>query len=172
MKSFRAHSARGIANNAPPKASTRLSVSICPTTRKRRAPNAVRTAISRLRLLARTSSRLATFTHAMSRTQPTATSSIISAGRVSPTKCSSSETVFVAGCLLLLSGYCFARARAITFISSRACSRVTPSLSRPTTERKCAPLTLVTGWDLGSLTSASVAKVRHNLGTSLSSGKT
>ena len=57
--------------SAPPiAASTRLSVSSWRTIRSRPAPTAVRSAISRLRPSARTSCRLATLAHAISRTRP------------------------------------------------------------------------------------------------------
>ena len=56
----------------PSSASTRLSVSSCRTMRPRPAPSAVRTAISRLRTVARASSSEATLTQAMSRTNATA----------------------------------------------------------------------------------------------------
>ena len=49
------------------------------------APSASRTLISRCRLMARSSSRLATFTHAMSSTKATAPSRISSVGRRLPT---------------------------------------------------------------------------------------
>ena len=52
----------------PISASITLSVIICRISRERRAPNAVRMAISRSRAVARTSTRLATFTQASSST--------------------------------------------------------------------------------------------------------
>ena len=56
--------------STPPSSdSTTLSVSSCRTMRPRPAPIAARIAISRLRTVARTSSRLATFAQAMSRTK-------------------------------------------------------------------------------------------------------
>ena len=79
------HLAR-ISPNPPPSADSRtLSVSswrrirICP------APSAARTENSRWRAVARASSRLATFTQAISKTNPTAPSNTSSAGRMSPT---------------------------------------------------------------------------------------
>ena len=66
-------------------ARTRLSVSIWRTRRPRSAPSAIRMAISRVRPAARTSSRLPTFAHAISNTQPTADRSSSSAGRAEAT---------------------------------------------------------------------------------------
>ena len=57
---------------APAIASRMLSVSSCRTMRHRAAPSAVRIASSRRRATLRASSRLATFAHAMSRTNATA----------------------------------------------------------------------------------------------------
>ena len=53
----------------------RLSDSICRTSRRREAPIASRTAISRSRAVARASMRLARFAHAISRTSAVAPSS-------------------------------------------------------------------------------------------------
>ena len=67
---------------APPASdSTTLSVSSWRTIRARLAPSADRMAISRWRTLARTSSRLATFAHAISRTKLTAPARIQSEDR-------------------------------------------------------------------------------------------
>ena len=78
---------------APPAAaSTRLSVSICRTSRPRSAPSAMRILISRVRPAARTSSRLPTLAQAISSTQPTAASRISSAGRAAATTVSCSGT--------------------------------------------------------------------------------
>ena len=94
--------------SAPPAtASTRLSASICITSRRRPAPSAVRIATSFSRTDARTSSRFATFAHAISTTTPTAASSVRSAGRIAPTTCSCSATTS-ADSLALESGYCSA----------------------------------------------------------------
>ena len=70
---------------APPPISDRTmpSVSTCRTTRRRAAPIASRTAISRFRDAARASIRFATFAHAMSSTQATAPNNTKSARRVS-----------------------------------------------------------------------------------------
>ena len=72
--------------------STRLSASICRTSRTRLAPIAARTASSRLRAEARTSSRLATLAHAISSTNATAPISDRIAGRTSPTRSSNIGT--------------------------------------------------------------------------------
>ena len=80
---------------APPaNATTRLSVSICWTTRERVAPTARRTDSSFWRLAARASSSVATFAQAISITKPTAPSSTSSAGRTSPTNASRSGRRF------------------------------------------------------------------------------
>ena len=77
--------------SAPPTAaSSTLSVSSCRTRRARPAPSARRIAISRWRTDERASSRFATFAQAISSTQPTAASSVSSAGRTSPTRSSCS----------------------------------------------------------------------------------
>ena len=55
---------------APPTASSTDSVNTCRTSRPRPPPSAARVAISRRRLTPRTSCRLATLTHAMSRRNP------------------------------------------------------------------------------------------------------
>ena len=60
--------------------SVTLSVNSCRTMRPRPAPIAARSAISRLRAVARTSRRLATFAHAISSTKPTAPPRISSVG--------------------------------------------------------------------------------------------
>jgi hypothetical protein len=63
-----------IAPAAPPsRARMTLSVSICRIRRRRAAPSAARTAISRCRTVARTMIRLITFTQATSSTSPTST---------------------------------------------------------------------------------------------------
>ena len=66
------HSANSSPSAPPATPRTRLSVSICRSTRPRLAPSARRTATSRLRALARDRRRPATLAHAISRTSPTA----------------------------------------------------------------------------------------------------
>ena len=61
------------------------SVMNCRTSRRGDAPNAPRTAISRLRLSERTSNRLATFTQAISSSRPAPLSTVRRIGRMSPT---------------------------------------------------------------------------------------
>jgi hypothetical protein len=61
-------SATGTATAAPTTARSRLSTTICETTRPRDAPTATRIAISRSRAPARASIRVARFPHVMSRT--------------------------------------------------------------------------------------------------------
>ena len=75
------HQASSRPRPAPSAASTRLSVSSWRAMRPRPAPSAARTASSRRRPVARTSSRLATFAQAMISTKATAPSSSSSAGR-------------------------------------------------------------------------------------------
>ena len=64
--------------------SSKASVMNCRTRRRGVAPSAPRTAISRLRLSDRTSSRLATFTQAISRSNPAPPSSVSKIGRTCP----------------------------------------------------------------------------------------
>ena len=71
-----AHPATTMAQTVPAAASTRLSIMSWRISRQRLAPSAARTATSRSRALARASSRLAMFAHVISRTRPTAASSI------------------------------------------------------------------------------------------------
>ncbi len=66
-----AHAAPASPSAPPIAASTRLSINSCRTSRPRLAPNASRTEISRPRVVARASSRFATFAQAMSSTSPT-----------------------------------------------------------------------------------------------------
>jgi len=74
--------------SVPPIAAiTTLSVSSWRTMRARPAPRARRIAISRCRTDDRASRRLATLAHAMRSTQPTAASSVSSAGRTLPMLC-------------------------------------------------------------------------------------
>ena len=77
---------------APASANNTLSVTICRTSRAGLAPTAVRSAISRNRASPRTSSRLATFVHAMRSRKPTAPIKIQSAGRTLPRISSSTVT--------------------------------------------------------------------------------
>jgi hypothetical protein len=59
-----------IPRTVPDTASNALSVNDCQNNRGRDAPNAIRTAISRSRPLARASSKFAKFAHAISNTNP------------------------------------------------------------------------------------------------------
>jgi hypothetical protein len=116
----------------PAAASTRLSVASCLRIRRRPAPRAERMAISRSREVVRASIRFATLAHAMSSSNPTVASRIMSAGRASPTSCSyNGSTVIVAFALVV--GYVFASCSPIASISPCACARVTPGFNRPTT---------------------------------------
>ena len=80
--------------------STTLSVSSCRTTRTRPAPSAARIVNSRVRPVARASSRLATLAHAISRTKPTAPSSTSRNGRTFPTRSSLNESMAIPAPLL------------------------------------------------------------------------
>ncbi len=98
------------------------------TTRKRLAPIAARTAISRCRPSARDSSRFATFVQAISSTMPTAATRMPSVVRTFPTTCSSSGTIENVN--PPFGGYscgCSRRSRAvIRSISACAAATVTP----------------------------------------------
>jgi hypothetical protein len=76
-------------NHAPGQAAQQASkspsVTNCCTSRAYVAPSAPRTAISRLRLSERTSTRLATLTHAISNSRAAPPSSVSRMGRTSPT---------------------------------------------------------------------------------------
>ena len=71
----------------PPAASTPPSISNWRVSRKRDAPSATRTAISRSRTAARASIRFATFAHAISKTNPTAPRSRTIIRRNGPVTC-------------------------------------------------------------------------------------
>ena len=94
------------------------------------APRASRTLISRCRLMARSSSRLATLTQAISSTKATAPSNSSSVGRRLPTIDSCSGLTPMPRSLFS-SGNCAASPAAITPPSDCACSTVTPGFSRP-----------------------------------------
>ena len=121
---------------APPiTASKTLSVKNCLVRRDRPAPRAKRNAISFCRAAARASNKLATFAHAINRTNPTAPNSTRRAGLMSPTTCSCSA-VTTLPTRRFSSGYCWARRAAIVLISACACCRVTPGFIRAITSRK------------------------------------
>ena len=113
----------------PMLASSMPSVMNCRTSRRGDAPSAPRTAISRLRVSDRTSSRLATFTLAISSSNAAPHNSTSSIGRMSPTITSVSG-IRNAAWSRFESGYCFSSCLAIASMSSIAASNVTPSLSR------------------------------------------
>ena len=119
----------------PPKAaSIRLSVSICRTSRSGLAPIAVRIDISPCRESARDSSRLARFVLAMSSTHNEAPARAMSNSRGCAAISSRSRTT-VAPVRAFSLGYCVASCAAISCSSDRACSSVTPGVSRPTPRR-------------------------------------
>ncbi len=118
--------------SAPPaNDSMRLSVSSCRMMRPRPAPMAARTAISRLRVVARASSRFATFAQAMSSTKLTAPSSSQSVGRTFATSASRSGSALKNVSRPSALGNLRVYSAAETFSRACACSRVTPRLSRP-----------------------------------------
>ena len=82
--------------STPPKsASIRLSVSSCPISLARLAPNAARTAISFSLTVMRTSNRLAMLAHVMRRTSTTVASSNHSIARYFPTTLSRSDVTAI-----------------------------------------------------------------------------
>ena len=106
---------------------TRLSATSCRTRRPRPAPSAVRIANSRMRVKARDSVRLATLTQAMKRRRATPAVSSRSCGRTSVTR-SSCSGVTVIPQPTFLPARSFCSVAAMTSISARACSTVTPGL--------------------------------------------
>jgi hypothetical protein len=105
---------------------------------------AVRMAISFSRTDARTSSKLATFAHAIRITTPTAPRSVNNIGRIGPT-ISAWTLIVSADSSRLLFGYCCASRSAIVFISAPACSTETPAFNRAMTPRKCPPRVALAG---------------------------
>ena len=119
----------------PSAASNTLSVRNCRVSRERLAPSARRKAISFCRTAARARSRLATFAHAISRTNPTAPSKneqgrfdvayqLFVQWRHDATRCACSPP-----------DTAFARRAAIVVISACACCSVTPGFVRAITSR-------------------------------------
>ena len=118
--------------SAPPtNDSMRLSVSSCRMMRPRPAPMAARTAISRLRVVARASSRFATFAHAMSSTKLTAPSSSQSVGRTFATSASRSGSALKNVSRPSALGNLRVYSAAETFSRACACSSVTSALEPP-----------------------------------------
>ena len=122
--------------SAPPATSSiALSASDCASRCPRSAPNAMRSAISRRRASARTSSRLATFTQAMSRTSPIIAHNVQSTGRTLPTTSSrygrTSAMMPASRSVLTARKSTTDATRGSSCVSSRvACSGVTPARSR------------------------------------------
>ena len=111
--------------------SATLSVSSCRMIRPRPAPMAARSATSRLRAVARTSSRFATLAQAISRTNATAALRISSVGRAFLTNtCCIRSTLKPLFVPQRLSGTSRGIRRADSFSRACACSSVTPGLSR------------------------------------------
>ena len=128
-----AHCPRTSPATLPRAQRTRLSVTSCRTRRPRPAPSAVRIANSRMRVRARDNVRLATFTQAMNRRSATPAVRSKSCGRTSVTR-SSCSGVTVIPQPTFLPARSFCSVAAMTSISARACSMVTPGLSRATAD--------------------------------------
>ena len=116
--------------------STRPSVTICLTSRARLAPSAARTAISRSRAVARTSSRFATFMHASRSTSPAIaipknrTNGMASlTARIGIGRASGSG-ITRAPMPLSVSGYSVPSVLIRTSVAACASLRLTPGLSR------------------------------------------
>ena len=120
---------------APPmRARARLSTNRSLAMRLRVAPIARRIAISRCRTAPRASSRLATFAHATSSTNPTAAASNRRAGLTGPTTGSCKGST-VAPTPAFDSGCASSSACACASTSARATSSDTPGLKRPKARR-------------------------------------
>ena len=115
----------------PAATSVSASVTSCRERRARDAPSALRTAISRRRLSARTNSRLDTLTHAISSSNPAPPSSTSRMGLMSAAMNDDRDTTLAAWARFE-SGYCFSNCSAIAFISASARFTVMPSFSRAT----------------------------------------
>ncbi len=117
---------------APHPASTRLSASICTINARREPPSAERTASSRSRDEARTSSRLATLAHAMSSTNMTAPMSARIAGRTLFTMPSDMGSAYHTVFDVFLMGKRDWRSAVRSASCAFAVLSVAPGLSRPT----------------------------------------
>ena len=143
------HSANSSPRAPPATPSTRLSVSICRSTRPRLAPSARRTATSRLRALARDRRRPATLAHAISRTSPTAAISVAPIIATSPRNLGSSRvcgrTTIGRGSSgrasvpRLVAGELAARLAATRPADSVPARMLVPRARRPTTSRPRFP---------------------------------
>ena len=105
------------------------SMTNCRVRRAKDAPSAPRTAISRRRISARTSSRLAMLTQAMSNRTTEPASRIRRMGRISPVM-ESLKGMTSAPCPWLDCGYCFCSWEAIVLVLASAVETATPSLRR------------------------------------------
>ena len=112
--------------------STRLSVSSCRITRRRPAPSADRIASSRVRTVARASSKLATFAQHISSTNPTTPRNSIDVKRRSLPITASCIGSIVTLRPWLVVGNSRASAEATAPRSEVAASNVTPGFNRPT----------------------------------------
>jgi hypothetical protein len=127
---------------APPRIdSITLSVSSCAINRDRFAPIASRIATSRRRFDARASSRFAMLPHAISRTMPTTTISSdesrvtwLPPRPLGSSRAASSDTAVALRPLLSVGNACSRLANTVLRFD-RACSGVTPGLSRPNAKR-------------------------------------
>ena len=115
---------------------TTLSVSNWRRRRRRPAPSAVLIAISRVLRSARTSSRFATLTHAMSNKRPTATRRRFSDDRTLPTIASWSGSTLHTVRALTLPGASLRDAAAATASWAFAAVGVVPGVSRPVTMKR------------------------------------
>ena len=121
-----------------------LSVRSCRIIRSREQPRAARTATSLWRFTPRARSKLATFAHAIRSTTPAAPAIIhkprLAFCLVGPGRRNSSVKLSITRCPLRSAG---ARGRlscsAITSVSERACSKVTPGFRRATIRTRMIP---------------------------------
>ena len=123
---------RSQARLAPrPRRATHSPVPITRVMRRRLAPIATRTAISRWRSASRASSRPATFAQAIKRTNPAAACHNVRIGP-RPMSIIPPASVYTRTCKpLFAAGCCLARRSPNTVISARASSSVRPAASRP-----------------------------------------
>ena len=134
-----AHAASAPPTAAPRAEISRLSVMSCRMMRPRPAPSAVRTAISVSRDDARTSSRFATFAHAMSSTNPTAPNIVYKQPRDVADDAIPEGPAPFRRTSRSIRGYSFCSRSPTLDMSRFAASTVTPGRSRAIAEMKCAP---------------------------------
>ena len=130
--------AAGIPRATATATSSTPSVTNCRISRPTEAPSTPRSTVSRFRLSALTSSRLPTFTYAISNSKPAPLDKTRRVGRISPTTASRNGTSRALR-PLLDSGYSFSSRAAIAFVSDMAASSEKPSCSRPNPVRPWQP---------------------------------